>query len=112
VTAFKIRYLETAAHGLSWMRKYYKDNPQLNLIAASASLKQAERVLTDFPLSGETYEDYERVREYHLQGTPFSLLYSVSGETIWIIDIRDMRGNRSASALREFVRTTRNKKRL
>ena len=42
------------------------------------------------------------VREYKIIGTAFSLLYTVANDTIWIIDIRDQRGFRSAEALRYF----------
>jgi hypothetical protein len=43
------------------------------------------------------------VREYNITGTAFSLLYSVMADNIWIIDIRDQRGLRSAEALRTFT---------
>jgi hypothetical protein len=39
-----------------------------------------------------------------IQGTSFSLLYTVARDTVWIIDIRDQRGRRSADALRRFLR--------
>ncbi len=103
----QIKYLETTALGLRWMRTYYQKNPQLNRAAALAALKNAELLLADFPYSGECYEDYERVREYHIHATAFSLLYTFQQETIWIIDVRDQRGNRSAEAIREFNKDIR-----
>ncbi|MCW2273458.1 hypothetical protein GJ654_05555 [Rhodoblastus acidophilus] len=102
-----LKYLPTAAHGLKWMRRYYRENPQLDIKAASAALKRAEQTLAEFPFSGERYEDFETVREHRISGTSFSLLYTVSAETIMIIDLRDVRGNRSAEALREFNKTVR-----
>lgn len=47
------------------------------------------------------------MREYLLQGTCFSLIYTVARETVWIIDIHDQRGRRSAEALRDFTRELR-----
>ncbi|MCW2285530.1 hypothetical protein M2323_003495 [Rhodoblastus acidophilus] len=107
-----VKYLPTAAYGLRWMRRYYRENPQLDLKAAAAALKHAERTLVEFPFSGERYEDFEEVRERQISGTSFSLLYTVSSETIWIIDVRDVRGNRSAEALREFIKTVRRENNL
>jgi hypothetical protein len=103
----QVKYLETSALGLRWMRTYYQKNPQLNRANALKSLRKAEEILADFPYSGELYEDFEVVREYPLYATAFSLLYTFLHETVWIIDIRDQRGNRSADALRDFNREVR-----
>lgn len=96
----ELRYLETSEPGLRWFRAYYRQNPQLNLSRAIEALIRAENMLKEFPLSGSTYEDFDTVREYKIQGTAFSLLYTVARETVWIIDLRDQRGQRSAEALR------------
>ncbi|MBO3761112.1 type II toxin-antitoxin system RelE/ParE family toxin [Ciceribacter sp. L1K22] len=100
----RLRYLATAEPGLRWLRSYYKSNPQLNRDAMLGSLKKAEQMLRDFPESGETFEDFLRVREYHVGGTPFSLLYTIADDCVWIIDVRDTRGQRSADVLRRFMR--------
>jgi hypothetical protein len=100
----KIQYLETVEHGSRWFRAYYRRNPQLDFRKATAALKAAERTLADFPLSGERFEERQDVREQQILGTPFSLLYTVARDTIWIIDIRDTRGLRSAEALSLFTR--------
>jgi hypothetical protein len=58
-------------------------------------------------VAGKRFEDFETVREYLVQGTLFSLLYTVARDTVWIIDVRDQRGRRSAEALRRFLRDAR-----
>lgn len=96
----RLRYLPTAEPGLRWFRLYYRKNPQLDRARAIQALANAERALVEFPFSGAAYEDFELVREYKILGTAFSLLYSVARETVWIVDVRDQRGQRSAEALR------------
>jgi len=98
-----IRYLDTAEAGLTWMRRYYREQPQLNAKKAVASLMRAETILRDNPFAGPAYEDSPRVRTYPLQGTVFSFLYTVTEDTVWIIDVHDQRGYRSAEALRHFI---------
>ena len=104
----EITYLETSEPGLRWMHSYYRQNPQLDYGKAVASLVKAEAVLKDRPFSGRVFEDYEQVRQYQIGNTAFAILYTVERETIWIIDIRDTRGRRSADALRVFNDTIRN----
>lgn len=98
----KLIYLQTAQHGAGWFRSYYRQNPQLNLAKAVAALRAAETTLRDQPMAGERMEGRIDVREYKILGTAFSLLYTFANDTIWIIDIRDQRGFRSAEALRYF----------
>lgn len=100
----KIEYLPTVEAGAHWFRTYYRRNPQLDFRKAVAALRVAERTLSDFPLSAERFEERPDVREQHILGTPFSLLYTVARNTVWIIDIRDTRGLRSAEALSAFTR--------
>ena len=101
----KLSYLATAEPGLRWFRQYYLKNPQLDRTKAIHALATAEATLIEFPFSGAVYEDFEAVREYKIVGTAFSLLYSVARENVWIIDVRDQRGQRSAEALRRFLST-------
>ncbi|WP_253949453.1 type II toxin-antitoxin system RelE/ParE family toxin [Mangrovicoccus sp. HB161399] len=103
----KLEYLRTSEPGLKWMRSYYRRNAQLDIRRAVAALRAAETLLREHPEAGRRFEDFERVRECPLQGTSFSLLYTVARDTIWIIDIRDQRGQRSAEALRAFLRELR-----
>jgi hypothetical protein len=99
----KLRYLPTAEPGLRWFRHYYRNNPQLDLAKAINALARAEATLVEFPYSGAVFEDFEAVREHKIVGTAFSLLYSVARETVWIIDLRDPRGQRTAETLRRFL---------
>jgi plasmid stabilization system protein ParE len=85
------------------MRTYYRRHPQLDIRRAAASLRTAEAVLREHPVAGRRFEDLEAVREYVIQGTSFSLLYTIARDTVRVIDIRDQRGQRSAEALRQFL---------
>ena len=99
----KLEYLQTAQVGARWFRSYYRQNPQLNLPKAVGALRVAEATLREHPMVGERVEGRLSVREYKISGTVFSLLYTVAVDAIWIIDIRDQRGLRSAEALRLFT---------
>ena len=105
----KLIYLQTSTEGAKWLKTYYRKNPQLNLKKAVASLKTTEKTLNENPLAGECFEDYKIVREIPILGTAFSLLYTISKDTIWVIDIRDQRGYRSAQSLRNFTRELRDR---
>ena len=103
----KLGYLRTAEPGLRWMRAYYRRNSQLDIGRAAASLRIAETVLREHPAAGRRFEDFDAVREYPIRGTSFSLLYTVARETVWVIDVRDQRGQRSAEALGQFLQELR-----
>jgi hypothetical protein len=103
----KLAYLPTSEAGIRWMRTYDLRNPQLDIRRAADALRTAETVLRGKPLAGRRFEDFDGIREYLLQGTSFSLLYTVARDTVWIIDLRDQRGQRSADALHQFLRELR-----
>lgn len=107
----KLQYLDTAEAGLRWMRRYCREHPQLNLQKAVASLQRAEGVLQDMPFAGSKHEDSSTVRMYALHGTVFSFLYTVSDDTVWIIDVHGQRGFRNAEALRYFAEELRERMR-
>ena len=103
----KLDYLQTAQPGARWFRGYYRRNPQLDIAKAVAALKAAEQTLIAHPMAGERLDGLADVRELKIIGTAFSLLYTVRLETVYVIDIRDQRGLRSADALRQFTRELR-----
>ena len=103
----KLEYLQTAEAGLRWFRRYHRQNPQLDIARAVAALRVAEATLREFPMAGERLEDLEAVREIKIIGTSFSLLHTVAQGRIFVIDLHDQRGLRSADALRAFARELR-----
>lgn len=103
----KAQYLLTVETGARWFRSSYRRNPQLDFRKAMAALRAAEQTLSEFPFVGARFEEREDVREQQIQGTPFSLLYTIARDTIWIIDLRDTRGVRSAETLTLFARELR-----
>jgi len=105
----QIRYLETSSLGLRWMKQYYKKHSQLNKTKAFASYHQTLSLLKSQPYSGRQFDDAEGVREISILGTAFSILYALKDETIFIIDIRDGRGLRSAEAIHAFNAKLREK---
>ena len=101
--AMQLRFLETSEHGLRWMRRYYRlkfpegqENAQTHFLTAKSQL-------LDQPYSGHLFDDFENVREMNITNTPFSILYTIRDETIYVIDIRGQRGMRSHEALAAFV---------
>lgn len=105
----KIQFLETSQPGLLWMLQYYRENPQLNRAKAFASFEVTKQRMAEYSLPKETFEDLENVWEAKIQKTAFSFLYTIRGQTVYVIDIRDQRGHRSAAALRAFDRELQRK---
>jgi hypothetical protein len=105
----KIRYLETAKPGLVWMKRHFQTQPQLDQAAAFDSFERAKQLLKQHPHAGEQFEDFVDVREIHITCSAFSILYTCIDDTIFIIDIRDSWGLRSATALRKFTQELRDK---
>jgi len=99
----KLKYLQTAQVGARWFRSYYRQKPQLNLPESVGALHVAEATLREHPMAGERVEGRLSVREYKISGTAFSLFYTVAMDAIWVIDICDQRGLRSAEALWLFT---------
>jgi hypothetical protein len=103
----ELLFLETAQPGLRWLRRYYVRNPQLSKQKAAANFSAARALIRENPFIGHPYEEMSEVREHPIRGTNFTIVYTVARDTIWVIDIRDVRGLRSAEALRQFTRELR-----
>jgi hypothetical protein len=108
----QIRYLETAKPGLVWMKRYFQTQPQLDQTSAFENFEKAKHLLKQHPQAGEQFEDFVDVRELHITRSAFSILCTCVGDTLFIIDIRDSRGLRSAAALRKFTLELRDKYKL
>jgi hypothetical protein len=108
----KIRYLETAKPGLVWMKHHFQTQPQLDQASAFENFEKTKLLLKQHPQAGEQFEDFLDVREIHFARSAFSILYTCIEDTVFVIDIRDSRGLRSAAALRKFMQELRNKYRL
>jgi hypothetical protein len=74
----KLAYLPTSEAGIRWMRTDDRRNPQRDVRRVADALRMAETVLRENPLAGRRFEDFDNVREHLLQGTSFSLLYTVA----------------------------------
>ena len=83
------------------MRRYYDYalNPQLNAKRAFESLEATKLRIKSMSPSKQTFEDFEDVWKASILHTAFSILYTIRGDTVLIIDIRDQRGHRSAEAI-------------
>ncbi|MCP4124319.1 MAG: hypothetical protein GY751_21445 [Bacteroidetes bacterium] len=86
------------------MLQYYRINPQLNEKKAFENFEKTKLRMRNLPPPKETYEDFEDVWEATILKTAFSFLYTIRRNKVYIIDVRDQRGNRSAEALRKFDR--------
>lgn len=98
----KIQFLETSQPGLSWMISYYEDNPQLDRDRAFLNFDSALEYMKDHPRKKETFGGFSDVWEKKINYTAYSFLYTIRNSTIFVIDVRDQRGHRSAEALRYF----------
>ena len=99
----KIQYVESSAHGFRWLKRYFKMQKQLNSNAAFENFAKARALLKQEPLAGHIFDEIEGVRELKIQKSAFSILYTFKRDIIYIIDIRDRHGTRSADAIREFT---------
>jgi hypothetical protein len=98
----QLRFLETSQLGLRWMMLYYQNNPQLDKARALRSFDNALAFIKTSIPRKKTFAGLPDVWEGKVAYTPFSILYTIRGKTIYVIDVRDQRGNRSAEALRRF----------
>ena len=105
----QIKFVETSAAGLRWMKHYYRQRPQLNREKAFNAFKIAQQNISSGMVGGHVYEDMENVYEYKIFGTAFSIIYTQRGEIIYVLDIRDQRGLRSATMLEAFNRRLRDR---
>ena len=99
----KLVFLETSALGLAWVKRFSREQSQLDKPAFFANFRAARSLLAEHPLAGHRLDGFENVRQLKISHSPFSLIYTCRGDTIYIIDVRDQRGNRSARALRQFT---------
>ncbi len=103
----RLRYLETAKPGLQWLKRYFQSQPQLDQALAFDHFEKAKQLLKRHPQAGEQFENFSDVREIHITRSAFSILYTCTDDTIFIIDIRDARGLRSAESLQKFTQELR-----
>lgn len=82
--------------------RYYRENPQLDQKKAFQSFEATQLRICELSPPRETFEDFENVWEVKIQRTAFAFLYTIRGDTAYVIDVRDQRGLRSAAALRTF----------
>lgn len=95
----RIVFLRSANQGVRWFRTYYSDRPELNGKAAFGALRRARETIREYPFAGQKFEGTTDVYEKKVAKTAFSILYTVRNDTIYIADIRDQRGYRSATAI-------------
>lgn len=69
---------------------------------AKARYEAAKLQLRENPFSGHRYEDWENVREMRILGTPFSVIYTIGENVIYVIDVRDQRGIRTVAGISRF----------
>lgn len=105
----RIIFLNTSVQGLTWFRQYYANRPELNADAAFDMMRRARQTISEFPFAARKFEGVAGVYEKKIPKTPFSILYTVRESTIFIIDIRDQRGFRSADAIDAFMEELRRK---
>jgi len=91
------------------MRRYFREQPQLNKEAALESYKNTKNLLRQEPYIGHVFDEMDGIFELRISKTNFSVLYTVKDETIYVIDIRDQRGFRSSIALQQYSQLLKKK---
>jgi len=99
----QIRFLETSEDGLRWMFRYYERVFPAGRKSGLHKYREAKKLLRDNPFGGHPFDDINGVRERTILRTPFSIIYTVRDDTIYVIDIRDQRGFRSVAGTERFT---------
>lgn len=90
----KLRFASSSEHGLRWMLRYYERVFPAGRKGAAQNYRKAKAQLLQEPYSGHPFRDHDGVFELMIRRSYFSIIYTVEGETIFVIDIRDQRGMR------------------
>jgi len=98
----KIEYLDTSEDGLLWMTRYYARVFSAGRKNGRAQFAKATQQLLENPLVGRKFDGLENIRECKITRTPFSIIYTVVGDVIYVIDVRDQRGLRMVAGLERF----------
>ncbi len=105
----RVVFLEGSRQGLSWFQVYYQHRPELDANAAWAAFDEALETLKSQPFSAQKYPGHDGVFEKKILRSAFSILFTVRNDTIFVIDIHDQRGMRSAHAIRTHKNELRRK---
>lgn len=105
----QVVFLEGSRPGVVWFLGYYSKRPELDFNAAKAALRIAIDTIGQHPFSVQKLERFDAVFEKKVIRTAFSVLYTIREDTIFVIDIHDQRGFRSAEALSTYSLELRSK---
>lgn len=86
------------------MLRYYERIFPAGRAQGKKRYQQAKRLLRDNPHGGHPFDGRGNIRELKIQRTPFSIIYTIDSDTIYVIDIRDQRGVRRVAGLGRFTR--------
>ncbi len=98
----QIKFLDTAQDGLQWMFRYYDRAFTAGRKNGMEKYKGAKQLLRDNPYGGHEFDGMKEVRERNIVKTPFSIIYTVRDDIIYVMDIRDQRGVRPVAGLARF----------
>lgn len=91
----KIRYLQSAAADIAWMRRYYRIVFPQGSNRARQNYRAASVALANNPRIGHPVAFVEGAREYRIPRTPFSFIYRIDEDAIEVIRILDGRSEDS-----------------
>ena len=87
----RIIFHPSAASDLKWFRRYYATVFPAGAVTAKAQYQSARLALLAHPFIGHPVEGVAPMRELHISGTPFSLVYFVHNEEIVVTRLLDSR---------------------
>ena len=90
----KIKFLESSARDIDWMRRYYRSVFVEGSKNAQKQYLSAMKALSMNAFIGHPSERVDGAREYHIPRTPFTFVYRVKDETIEVLRLLDGRSSK------------------
>lgn len=84
-------YLVSAIEDISWVKHYYERVFPAGAAQGRAHIKATEALIMENPYIGRPVENFERVREFSVNRTPFSFIYRVADKQIEVLRVLDKR---------------------
>jgi plasmid stabilization system protein ParE len=90
----RITFLATAKGDLRWFKRYYTSAFPDGRQNADRQFVSAQKAIRQHPLIGHPSVQLAGAREFHIQRTPFSLIYRIVDDRIEVLRVLDGRGER------------------
>ena len=82
-----LRYFEEALNELLHGLDYYSEEHPVLGRAFYAEIQNSEKLIKRFPDAGKKHKKYPHLRILPYRRFPYSLIYHISGETIYVVAV-------------------------